>query len=121
MVARLMKHHSSERFDMAWQQLIAVDRCQRGAGTFVEHDGLELAVFVLGDSPRVVVTDNACPHASGNLSGGTIDGETVECSWHHWKFDLNTGVCTHSDRARVRTYPAEIRDGHVWFDSGGST
>ena len=111
---------NDEGSDMAWQQLIAIDRCQEGAGTFVAHNGLELAVFVLVDPPRVIVTDNACPHASGNLSGGTIEGETVACPWHHWTFDLNTGVCTHSDLARVRRYPAETRDGHVWFDSDAS-
>lgn len=101
---------------MAWYKLIEIDRCRPGTGTFVEHDGLELAVFILDEPPRAVVTDNACPHASGNLSGGEVTGEIVACPWHHWEFDLNTGVCTYSDLARVRTYPAEIRDGHVWFD-----
>jgi len=101
---------------MAYRKLINVDRCTPGGGTFVECDGLELAVFLLGDPPRAVVIDNACPHANGNLSGGTVDGEVVACPWHDWRFDLDTGICTHSDRARVRTYPAEIRDGAVWFE-----
>jgi len=100
------------------QKLISVNLCQRNRGTFVEHGGLELAIFLLGDPPRAIVIDNACPHASGNLSGGEVDGTTVDCPWHHWTFDLTTGVCTHSDLARVRTYPAEIRGNHVWFDPG---
>lgn len=100
---------------MAYEKLIDVSQCNRDAGTFVEFDGLELAVFLLGDPPRAIVIDNACPHASGNLSGGTVDGVIVACPWHDWRFDLNTGVCTHSDLARVHTYEAEIRDGAVWF------
>jgi len=101
---------------MALEKLIAVARCQPSRGTFVEHAGHELAVFLLGEPQRVVVMDNACPHASGNLSGGQIEGHTVDCPWHHWRFDLTTGVCTHSSLACVRTYPAEVRDAHVWFD-----
>ncbi len=101
---------------MAWVKLISLDRCAVGKGTFVEHDGLELAVFRFNDPERVMVIDNSCPHASGNLSGGEVKGEIVSCPWHFWEFDLKTGVCTHSDQARVKKYVAEIRDGQVWVD-----
>ena len=73
-------------------------------------------MFLLGDPPRVEVIDNRCPHAGGNLSGGEVENGIVTCSWHHWAFELSTGVCTHSERAFVRRYPAEIRDDLVWAD-----
>lgn len=79
----------------------------------------ELAVFLLGEPDDVVVVDNACPHASGNLSSGTVDRETVTCPWHEWRFNLRTGLCTHSDRARVVRYRAEVRQGDVWVDLDG--
>lgn len=104
---------------MALAFLISVSRLNRGRGTYVEHGGHELAVFLLEDPERVVVIDNACPHASGNLSGGEVTAGRVTCPWHEWEFDLATGACTHSDRARVRHYPAEIRDGAVWVDLPG--
>lgn len=109
---------------MAFVRLIAIEDCRVGQGTFVEFDGEELAVFLLQDPDRVFVTDNACPHASGNLSGGPVEGnqadEIVTCPWHHWEFNLHTGVCTHSDRARVQRFDAEIREGAVWFDRQSS-
>jgi len=101
---------------MAYQALIPLDRCRSGGGTFVPHGTSELAVFRLADPEQVVVVDNACPHAGGNLSGGEVRGGIVTCPWHHWEFDLASGRCTHSMRARVRTYPAEVRDGVVWVD-----
>ncbi len=101
---------------MAYIELISLDQCNKGTGTFVEHEGRELAVFLLADPDRVVVTDNACPHASGNLSGGEIEGNVVSCPWHQWKFDLDRGVCTHSDKARIDRFSTEIRDGVVWVD-----
>lgn len=101
---------------MAFVELIALDRCRKGAGTFVEYGGRELAVFALVDPDRVFVIDNACPHADGSLSSGEVTGDVVTCPWHYWEIDLRTGVCTHSDMARVRRYDCEIRDGAVWVD-----
>jgi nitrite reductase/ring-hydroxylating ferredoxin subunit len=101
---------------MAWEAIISVDRCRPGGGTFVEFGGRELAVFLLDDPERVEVIDNTCPHAGGNLSGGEVLGGVVTCPWHQWAFALSTGVCTHSDRARVRRYEAEIRDGVIWVE-----
>lgn len=101
---------------MAFVELIPLDSCRANGGTFVLRSGRELAVFLLSDPDRVFVIDNACPHASGNLAGGEVTGNVVACRWHHWEFDLATGLCVHSDRARVRRYPAEIRNGAVWAD-----
>ncbi|MGH8598694.1 MAG: Rieske (2Fe-2S) protein, partial [Gammaproteobacteria bacterium] len=78
--------------------------------------GQELAVFLIGDPPRPVVVDNACPHANGNLSAGGVEGTVVTCPWHEWRFDLEQGVCTHSPLARLVRYPSEVRDGVVWAD-----
>ena len=93
-----------------------MDDCHLDAGTFIEHGDRELAVFRLSDPHRVVVSDNTCPHAGGNLAGGEICGNTVVCPWHQWEFDLSTGECVHTLQARVRIYPSEIRDGSIWAD-----
>ena len=101
---------------MPWTRLIPVSSCRIDAGIFVECEGRELAVFRLTGPDRMVVVDNACPHANGNLAGGPVENGVVTCPWHEWKFDLATGVCTHSDKARVRTYRCEVRDGYVWVN-----
>lgn len=101
---------------MAEVRLIRLDECRPGAGTFVPHGDLELAVFRLPDPERIIVIDNACPHASGNLAGGSVEDGIVTCPWHQWEFDLNTGVCTHSPAARVMRYPARVENGMVIVD-----
>jgi len=101
---------------MSYVELIALNRCRKDAGTFVEKDGHEYAVFVMDEGKTARVIDNSCPHASGNLAGGDVEKNVVTCPWHQWQFDLSSGVCTHSDQARVRPYPATIRDGVVWID-----
>lgn len=101
---------------MSWIRLIEWDRCPTARGAFVACSGYEFAVFRLDDPPRPVVLDNACPHAGGNLSGGTVEGTVVRCPWHDWPFDLDTGLCIHSDKASAVRYPAEVRDGVVWVE-----
>lgn len=103
------------------ERLIECRRVSPGAAAFVEHAGRELAVYHLAGDPagrpagvgRFVVSDNACPHAHGNLSGGQLAGSIITCPWHEWQFDLESGQCVHSPSARVRTYPCEVRDGWV--------
>jgi nitrite reductase/ring-hydroxylating ferredoxin subunit len=101
---------------MASVRLIETDRCPPGKGVFVSAGGRELAVFHLTDPQRFAVIDNSCPHASGNLAGGELAGCIVSCPWHHWEFDVTTGRCTHSEAAKVNSYPVEIRDRHIYAD-----
>ncbi len=101
---------------MSLIELIPLARCRIGAGTFVEKAGHEYAVFVMDEGKTVRVIDNSCPHASGNLAGGEVTENVVSCPWHQWDFDLSTGLCTHSEQAKVQTYPVTIRDGIIWID-----
>ncbi len=97
-------------------ELIELDRCRRDGGTYVECGGRALAVFRWGDPERIAVLDDTCPHAGGSLSGSEVEGGFVTCRWHQWKFDLETGVSTHSVVACVQRYRIEVRDGMIWVD-----
>lgn len=107
-----------EGLDGGMQPVIAIDKCRRGAGTFVEFAAHELAVFLDNAGKVITVTDNACPHSSGNLSAGEVVDGCVICPLHQWAFDAQSGVCTESAKARVRVYPAEVRGDTVFVDLG---
>ena len=56
--------------------------------------------FQLGPSREVVVAnvagtlhaiDGVCPHRSASLAQGALDGATVTCPWHGYRFDVRTG------------------------------
>ena len=68
---------------------------------------------------------DSCPHRGMPLSYGRFDGETVECSYHGWRFDANSGQCVEIpslasqdklkvDRIFAGHYPCEERDGYLW-------
>ncbi len=75
---------------------------------------------------------DACPHRGMPLSCGQFDGEQVECSYHGWRFDAQSGQCKlipslspdqnlKVDRIYAGNYACEERDSFVWVfmpDSG---
>ena len=60
-----------------------------GTGRTVEIQGIWIALFNVGGSFYAV--DNTCPHAGGPLGEGHLDGHVVECPWHRWRFNVQTG------------------------------
>ncbi len=61
-----------------------------GAGKSVEVEGRRIAIFNLAGTFYAI--DDECTHAGGPLSEGTIDGEEIECPWHHGRFKVKTGA-----------------------------
>jgi phenylpropionate dioxygenase-like ring-hydroxylating dioxygenase large terminal subunit len=68
---------------------------------------------------------DSCPHRGIPLSYGRFDGQTVECSYHGWRFDACSGRCveipslTNQDKLKVERifsghFPCEEHDGYVW-------
>jgi nitrite reductase/ring-hydroxylating ferredoxin subunit len=55
---------------------------------------------------------NLCRHAFGPLSEGFIDGYTVMCPWHGWRYDVRDGTTDHPN-AEVATYPVSVEGGYV--------
>jgi len=55
----------------------------------VEHDGRAYRVLALGD--ELVAHATLCPHWLGPLDEAEPDGDTIECPWHRYRFDLRTG------------------------------
>src|SRR5271168_5597341 len=68
---------------------------------------------------------DSCPHRGIPLSYGHFDGQTLECSYHGWRFEACSGQCveipslTSQDKLKVDRvfaghYPCEERDGYFW-------
>ena len=43
---------------------------------------------------KFYAVSNPCPHKKGDLSKGTLDGNTITCPLHGSKFDVTTGKNT---------------------------
>jgi len=74
-----------------------------------------VALIRLGDVVHAL--DDACPHAGGPLSEGTVRGDTLACPYHGWVWSLGSGACVAPGRdARVVVYPTRVESGEVWVE-----
>ena len=69
---------------------------------------------------------DACPHRGMPLSCGQFDGQSLECSYHGWKFDAHSGQCQlipsltsgqelKVDRIYAGSYPCAEHDDYIWI------
>ncbi len=82
-----------------------------------------------GEDGSAHVLDAHCPHMGAHLGGGRVEGDTLTCPYHGWRFD-GGGACVEipyssgriPSRACVRSYPTCEQDGLVlfWFHAGGA-
>jgi nitrite reductase/ring-hydroxylating ferredoxin subunit len=76
-----------------------------GDRAVVEADGREIVVLRVGAALHAF--DNACPHEGNPLVDGEVLGDVLECAYHGWRFDLETGACLLGDEP-ARRYEAEL-------------
>jgi len=86
------------------------DELPAGSVRHVKIGKRDLAVARVGD--EVFALSNLCRHAFGPLSDGVVDGFTLVCPWHGWRYDVRDGATDHPN-ANVTTFPATVRDGLV--------
>ena len=70
---------------------------------------IEIALFNIGGTFYAI--SNVCIHQGGPLSKGTLEGDTVTCPWHGWKYSIKDGkspikAATASARTRCRCWKA---------------
>ena len=95
-------------------QAVTVGRVEdvpEGRSATVElANGTELALFNVGGEFYAI--ENFCPHKGAPLADGRLYGHTVECDWHGWRFDVQTGECLNTS-SPVETYEVIIEDGWI--------
>lgn len=107
-----------------WYRALPGRKVRRGKLTKVTLLGVALVVG-RDRQGRAFALRDACPHRGMPLSYGRFDGESVQCSFHGWKFDAQTGrchlipACTASQALKVGAIraghvPCEERDAFVW-------
>ncbi|HSO35838.1 MAG TPA: cytochrome P450 [Labilithrix sp.] len=64
------------------------------------------------------VFDGRCPHQGALLGEGELEGHTLVCRNHRWKFDRETGQRV-GGRQCLKACPTEERDGELFVDLRG--
>ena len=100
---------------MPFVRVAEAETIPEGQGTLVESRGVTVAVFN-GGGGRFYACGAVCPHESGPLAEGWLEGTAVVCPWHGFDFDLGTGRCGVDGALAIPVYPARTAAGAVEVD-----
>ena len=104
---RAMPAHEGHRVRIA-----VVGAVTPGEGRVVEANGRTLALFNVDG--QYFALDNSCPHRGGPLGEGDLEGRTVTCPWHGWRWDVATGANVNNPAVKVGCLPVSV-DGDAIF------
>ena len=75
----------------SWQPVYVAEKLPQGRIAPIRILGEELALY-RGESGTARIISNECPHRLTRLHIGWIEGETIRCRYHGWRFD-ESGQC----------------------------
>ncbi|MEC7488095.1 MAG: Rieske 2Fe-2S domain-containing protein [Pseudomonadota bacterium] len=88
-----------------WQPIYLSENLPKESIVPIRILGEELALY-RGESGKVHVITNECPHRLTRLSTGWIEGETIRCRYHGWRFD-EAGRCVEQP-AEPKSFCAKV-------------
>ena len=108
-------------------KVAALSELPPGAMRAVEVKGRR--VLLVNLDGEVHALDAHCPHRTGPLDEGDLWNGTIECPWHHYRYDVRTGEnlypknvypaeLTHLKRELrpVRHYPVRMEGDQIWVE-----
>lgn len=93
-------------------RVAAVDDLCDGQSRVV-HVGKRDMALVRVTALEFYALSNVCRHAFAPLSEGFVEGYTLMCPWHGWRYDVRDGTTDHPG-ADVKTYAVTVRAGEVF-------
>ena len=85
-----------------------------GEGRVVDAEGKALALFNVDGA--FCALENACAHRGGPLGEGELEGTTVVCPWHAWRWDVKTGANINNPAVRMPCFPVSVDGGRVFVE-----
>ena len=64
---------------------------------FFEKSKSDQTIFVTTHDGEKYEIEKFCPHAGASLETGIVTNKQIECSNHHYVFDLRTGKCINAN------------------------
>lgn len=74
----------------------------------------EAGAIISNTDGKLFAYRNSCPHMGQPLDGGAVEGDTLTCPFHGFKFLLESGECITAPQVQLQPFPLKVIDGKVW-------
>jgi len=72
-----------------------------------------VSIILINKGGHIYALRNRCAHMACTLAGGRLDGYTLQCPCHEWKYDITTGEFLEAREITVPTYRCKSQDGKI--------
>jgi phenylpropionate dioxygenase-like ring-hydroxylating dioxygenase large terminal subunit len=115
--------NNPQRIIEGWYWALPSAKLKRGRARALSFLGREMVIY-RGVDGRARAMDAYCPHMGAHLAEGKVEGNSIRCLFHYWKYD-ETGRCAEIPSQQqtdfvpcIRTFPVEEKYGLIWIWAG---
>jgi len=94
-----------------WCDLGILEKCLEKKVFEIDFD----EVWVFRQEGILRAISNICPHKMGPISEGIFEDGAIECPWHGFRFDVDSGVSVKERCPSLRIYQTKIEKGHMFI------
>lgn len=87
-------------------------------GSMAQVYPLGVNVLLARVGGAVLAVSGKCAHMACPLSGGRLEGYTVVCGCHDWRFDVRTGRFLNAPELGLTVYPTKLEGGKLFVSLG---
>jgi ferredoxin-nitrite reductase len=100
--------------ELSWVDVMDAAALKPGKLTKVEAGGHTLALGQTAAGPFCLL--NACAHEGGSLADGSLDGDTVTCPLHNYKYKTGDGSCQTDSRLCQKRFNVKVENGRLFAE-----
>lgn len=79
---------------------------------------LGISVVIARVEGTVYAVSGKCAHMACPLFQGTLDGHTLTCGCHDWRYDIRTGRFLDAPELGLAVYPSKSEAGKLFVNLG---
>lgn len=99
---------------MTWTRVMEEKALLEGCMAPVYPLGVHVLIARVGGT--VFAVGGKCAHMACPLFTGTLDGHTLTCPCHDWRFDLRSGRFLDAPELGLGVYSTKAEDGNLFVD-----
>jgi nitrite reductase/ring-hydroxylating ferredoxin subunit len=115
---------------MTLHYVVDLDQLDEAKAKIVSVAGRSIGI--IKTNGRVYAVRNVCPHKRAPVCRGQLRGtllpsdpatfvfglenQVLQCPWHGWEFDLESGASLCKGAAKLTFYPVTVRDKSIFLD-----